>query len=90
MRVHQNIDKPITVLGLEPEEWAVLPAAMGIVNLVLGSAVLAVIGGLAAVIAIKRLKRGKPPGYLVHFLYRKGLPVKGWPKPQRGRWRYSS
>ncbi|MBI2059262.1 MAG: type IV conjugative transfer system protein TraL [Nitrospirae bacterium] len=90
LKVHPNIDKPITVLGLEPEEWAVLPATMGLVNLLTGSAVLAIVLSLASVVAIKRIKKGKPPGYLVHFLYRLGLPVKGWPRARRGDWRYNS
>lgn len=90
LKVHPNIDRPITVLGLEPEEWAVLPATMGLVNLVTGSAVLAIILSLASVVAIKRIKKGQPPGYLVHFLYRLGLPLKGWPPSPRRVSKYSS
>lgn len=90
LKVHPNIDKPITVLGLEPEEWAVLPACIAVVNLFLDSALLAVALGIVSLVFIKRLKKGQPPGYLIHYLYRLGLPLKGWPRPRRRDWRYTS
>jgi len=73
---YHNIDKPILVLGLEYQDWAlvlvfflvfiVLPVCSNLSVVVLTI----VCGGL-----LRLVKRGKPPGYVWHRLYRWGMPL---------------
>jgi hypothetical protein len=47
--------------------------------------VLGLVTGCAACILFVRLTHGKPEGYLVHRLYRAGLPLQGLPSPHLRR-----
>jgi hypothetical protein len=66
------LDRPILFFGLEIEDLAaILSIACAI--LVLISPLLAVPVGIALFLAVRKLKEGKPSGYLFHLAYRLGL-----------------
>jgi hypothetical protein len=72
------LDRPIVFFGLEIEDLAaILSAACAIMVLV--SPLLAVPVGMALFFAVRKLKQGKPPGYLFYLAYKLGLlgPVSG-------------
>jgi hypothetical protein len=72
----KTIDKPLLILGLEGEDIAVLMLVFGIPAILISPAVpLGLI--LVAWPALVHFKRGKPEGYVLHALYRIGLPLKG-------------
>lgn len=68
----RTLDRPITILGLEPEEFLLIGLAAGAV-MFLVDPVPAVALGVGLAFALNRLKAGKPPGYLYGLLYRSGL-----------------
>jgi hypothetical protein len=72
----RTIDKPLLILGLEGEDIAVLMLFFGIPAILISPAVpLGLI--LVAWPALSWFKRGKPEGYVLHMLYKSGLPLKG-------------
>ncbi len=84
----RNIDKPLTLLGLEITELAVISIAIGALQFMFGVlGILAVTVGM--IIGLKRLKKGKPDGYLQHLAYRHGLRFPGIMPPVKDGGRYS-
>jgi hypothetical protein len=72
----RTLDKPILLLGLELEDLGLLALAGGGGGLLFGP----VIPGIAAIVGwvmLVRFKRDKPQGYLLHYLYAKGLELPG-------------
>ena len=79
----RTIDKPLLILGLEGEDIAVLMLFFGIPAILISPAIpLGLI--LIAWPALVCFKRGKPEGYVLHMLYRTGLPLKGLLPPGEG------
>ena len=75
-RCYHNIDKPILVLGLEYQDWAVVLAVFLffiIVPYLSNLTVLSLAMIVACVLRILKLRR--PPGYIWHLLYRAGVPL---------------
>ena len=78
-----TIDKPLLILGLEGEDIAVLMLVFGVPAILISPAVpLGLI--FAAWPALAWFKRGKPEGYVLHALYKNGLPLKGFLPPGDG------
>jgi hypothetical protein len=72
----KTIDKPLLILGLEGEDIAVLMLFFGIPAILISPAIpLGLI--LVAWPVLVWFKRGKPEGYVLHALYRAGLPLTG-------------
>ena len=70
-RCYRSLDKPITIWGLEPEELFVLVLGAGAVMLLVDPVPGAILG-LVLAFGLRRIKRGKPPGYLFELVYRTG------------------
>ncbi|MEM4134428.1 MAG: type IV conjugative transfer system protein TraL [Candidatus Micrarchaeia archaeon] len=82
----RNIDKPFQVLGLDVEEVVFLLIWTGIIQVIF-DVLIALATTIALIIVIKKIKAGKPRGYLMHFLYKKlNLKIKGLP-PFKKTWR---
>ncbi len=71
-RCYRALDKPLEFFGLEVEDWAILILGSGALMLLIGP-VIACAFGLAGWFALRRLKSGRPPGYLFYLLYKSGL-----------------
>ncbi len=84
----KTIDKPITILGMEMEDLAVLVIGIGIMQIVVGGPI-ALVLGLTAMIILKRIKRGRPRGYLLHLLYHKGMSYQKTLPPMKKVRRYT-
>lgn len=72
----RTIDRPLLILGLEGEDVAMLMLVFGTPAVLLTPTVplmLLFIGWplLAAI------KRGRPEGFMVHLIYRLGVPLQG-------------
>jgi hypothetical protein len=79
----KTIDKPLFILGLEGEDIAVLMFFFGIPAIMISPAIpLGLI--FIAWPALVAFKRGKPEGYVLHVLYKLGLPLKGLLPPGEG------
>ena len=73
----QHLDEPVLILGLEPEDYGLVMLVLLLTSLV-ASALLSFGLALLAGIACGRLKRGQPPGALIHALHRlEILPIPG-------------
>ena len=76
----RNIDKPITLLGLELEDLAIVVGLIGIIralsNIFIAIAI-AIVGG----VILKRAKRGKPKAHIQHLFYRMGVSFPGFLPP---------
>jgi hypothetical protein len=72
----RTIDKPLLILGLEGEDVAVLMLCFGI-PAILVSPVVPVICFFIGWPLLAAFKKGKPEGYMVHCLYRWGVPFAG-------------
>ena len=72
----RNIDKPLLIFGLEPEDVGVLALAAGALVLFLDTFYSGVVffGGW---IILKVIKQGKPQGYITHLFYKHGIRIKG-------------
>ena len=68
----RTLDRPITIMGLEPEEFVLIGIAAGVV-MFLVDPVPAVLLGVGLAVFLKRVKSGKPDGYLYYLVYRSGL-----------------
>jgi len=84
----RNIDKPITLLGLEVEELAVISIWIGAVQAVFNMFI-AVITAIGGIVILKRLKKGKPPGYIQHLFYKSGISYPGLLPPVKKVSKYS-
>lgn len=72
----KTIDKPLLILGLEGEDVAVLMLVFGMPAILISPAIpLGLI--FVAWPALVAFKRGKPQGYVLHALYRLGVPLEG-------------
>ena len=81
----RTIDKPLLILGLEVEDIAALMLVFGIPAILISPAIpLFLI--LVAWPGLVMFKRGKPEGYVLHALYRAGIPLPGLllPGPAEG------
>jgi hypothetical protein len=83
-RCSRTLDKPLLILGLEGEDVAVLMMVFG-VPAVLISPSIPVMLLFAAWPALVVFKRGKPEGYVLHFLYKFGMPLQGLLPPGEKR-----
>lgn len=77
------IDKPLLILGLEPEDVAVLLFFIG-GSSILFSPTIPIICLLFLWPMLVVFKRGRPSGYVLHFLYKLGMPMKGLIPPGEG------
>lgn len=68
----RTLDRPITILGCEPEEFVLIGVVAGAV-MFLVDPVPAVVLGVGLAVFLNRLKAGKPPGHLFYLAYRHGL-----------------
>lgn len=75
-RCSRTLDKPLLILGLEGEDVAVLMVLFG-VPAVLLSPGLPLMLFFAAWPTLAVFKRGKPEGFVLHFLYKLGVPLQG-------------
>ena len=84
----RNIDRPLLLFGLEPEDVGILTLASG--SLVLFSdtfyAGIVFFGGW---VVLKILKQNKPQGYVTHLFYKHGVRIKGLIDPPKLVSRYS-
>lgn len=78
----KSIDKPITVLGMEVEDVAVIMVILGVSQIIIGM-VLALPLAIIAAFVVKQIKRGKPRGYLQHLLYHWGVNYPGTLPPPK-------
>ncbi|MHC4605742.1 MAG: type IV conjugative transfer system protein TraL [Planctomycetota bacterium] len=67
----RTLDRPITILGMEPEELVLIGLAAGAV-MFLVDPVPAVVLGVGLAFLLNRVKAGKPDGYLYYLVYRSG------------------
>ena len=65
----KHLDGPVLILGLEPEDYGLVMLVLLLASL-LCSALLSFGLALLAGLACGRLKRGQPPGALIHALHR--------------------
>jgi len=73
----RNIDKPVLILGFELEDLTVIAASLVLAGLFLDALPAFGVAGLFAG-ALWVLKRGQPPGVVIHTFHRLGvLPIKG-------------
>jgi hypothetical protein len=72
----RTIDKPLLILGLEGEDVAVLMLCFGVPAIIITPAIPVIIFFISWPL-LARLKQGKPEGYMVHLLYRMGVPFEG-------------
>ena len=75
-RCSRTLDKPLLILGLEGEDVAVLMMVFGVPAVLISPSV-PVMLLFAAWPALVAFKRGKPEGYVLHVLYKCGVPLKG-------------
>ncbi|MBF0594613.1 MAG: hypothetical protein HQL22_06570 [Candidatus Omnitrophica bacterium] len=81
----RTIDKPLLILGLEGEDIAVLMLLFGIPAVLIQPAIPLMLL-FAAWPGLAFLKRGKPEGYMIHLLYRLGVPFDGLLPLREGRY----
>ncbi len=75
------LDEPVTILGLEPEDYGLVMLTLLLAALFL-PAIPAFGSGLGVALACKHLKRGRPPGALIHRLHAlELLPIPGVLRP---------
>ncbi|MCI0356336.1 MAG: type IV conjugative transfer system protein TraL [Acidobacteria bacterium] len=73
----KHLDEPVLILGLEPEDYGLVMLVLLLTSL-MWSALLSFGLALLAGMACGRLKRGRPPGALIHALHRlEILPLPG-------------
>ena len=84
----RNIDKPLLLFGLEPEDVGVLVMASGFLLLFFDTfyAGMVFFGGW---MFLRLIKQGKPQGYITHLFYKHGIRIKGLICPPKMTSRYS-
>ena len=83
-RCNRDIDKPVLILGMEPEDIVFVMMLFGACVFILAvSAGVAIFVCVIFVFILRKLKAGKPAGYLVHQLYKFGVKTKGLLPPHR-------
>lgn len=80
----RTIDRPLLILGLEGEDVAVILLLCGVPAIMFSPAV-PLIALFFLWPCLAAFKRGKPEGYLIHWLYRQGVGFRGLlpPGPER-------
>ncbi len=81
----RTIDRPLLILGLEGEDVAVLMLLFGIPAVILTPTVPLILFFISWPL-LAALKRGRPEGFMVHLLYRSGIPFDGLLPPGEGRY----
>jgi len=71
-RCFRTLDRPLEFFGLEVEDWGLLIIGSGAVIFVLGAIPAAVLA-LGGWFALRKIKSGKPAGYLFSLLYQSGF-----------------
>jgi hypothetical protein len=88
---YRNVDKPILVFGLEYQDWAVVLVGFCLFALLPWISNLTVLMLTVTCATVLRvLKASKPRGYLLHLLYRWGVPLPGLLPPPRTISHYSA
>ena len=84
----RNIDKPLLLFGLEPEDVGILALAGGLLIMFFDTfyAGLVFFGGW---MLLRLIKQGKPQGYITHLFYKRGFRIKGLVDPPKITSRYS-
>jgi hypothetical protein len=73
----KHLDEPVTILGLEPEDYGLVMLSLIVASLVM-HALLAFACGAGVAWLSWALKRGRAPGALIHALHRWDLvPIRG-------------
>lgn len=88
MKCPRTLDKPILLFGLEMEDIALLSLITGVTGLIIGPMVPGIFM-MVGWMALIRIKRDKPEGYLIHLLYKHGFEFKGLLPPVNKINRYS-
>jgi len=70
------LDTKLTLLGMERDEFLVFLLPLTIFFL-MNMFPIGLLVGLPLMFTVKRIKAGKPEGYLMHMLYRFGMPFPG-------------
>lgn len=77
LTVHVNVDRPLAFGGLEKEDLGVI-IVCALTAYYFSDGIFVTAGISAAVLLwIKHIKKGKPPGYLKHWVYRH-VPLKSF------------
>lgn len=84
----KSIDKPFLILGLEIEEMCVLIFCFYSLA-TMTYLYIAFVFICFAWIFFLHIKKGKPQGALIHFFYKRGLPLEGLIKPVKTGQRFS-
>ena len=83
-RCNRDIDKPVLILGMEPGDIVFVMMLFGACVFILAtSAGVAILVCVIFIFVLRKLKAGKPAGYLVHQLYKFGVKTKGLLPPHR-------
>jgi hypothetical protein len=73
----KHLDEPVTILGLEPEDYGLVMLSLIVASLVV-NALLAFACGAGVAWLFWYMKRGRAPGALIHALHRWDLvPIRG-------------
>jgi hypothetical protein len=81
-----HLDDPVLVLGLEPEDYGLVMLTMLLAGLVV-NALLAFACAAGVGVSFWALKRGHPPGALIHAFHRlELLPIRGVLRPRTQRY----
>lgn len=70
------LDSKLTVFGLEPDEFLCFMGPFMLLYLMDMIFIGVLVGGGLA-FTLKKIKSGKPGGFLVHLLYKLGIPFPG-------------
>ena len=82
-----TLDKPILMFGLEMEDVCLLGLIGGVGSILCGP----IVPGILAImgwIILMQFKRGKPSGFLIHWLYHQGMSFPGLMPPVKTFQRY--
>ena len=80
----RSLGKPITLLGFEIEELAIILIFTGALSSTF-NIIFALSCGIITGIILKKSRKGKPPGFFRHWLYyHTGMSLKGFlPSPKK-------
>lgn len=71
-RCYRTLDRPLEFFGLEVEDWGFLIVGAGAIGVLL-SPVLGCALAIGGWLLLRRLKSGRPAGYVFYLVYRSGL-----------------
>jgi hypothetical protein len=81
-----HLDDPVLILGLEPEDYGLVMLTLVLAGVVL-NALLAFASAVSVGMSFWALKRGHPPGTLIHVFHRlELLPIRGVLRPRVQRY----